>query len=108
MATGSDDSSVRVPSKTLLAERQREVDGKAKSKTTTVTLRIPTELNEWLDQYRHLSYPQRIEKQSLVIEALRLLYMARGQPGTEAFNLEEVLLAKSLGRSSPTGRAKRK
>ena len=106
MATGSDDTSVRAPSKALLAERQKEVDGKAKSKTTTVTLRIPTELNDWLDEYRHLSYPQRIEKQSLVIEALRLLYMARGQPGTEAYNLEDVLLAKSSGRGS--GRSKRK
>lgn len=106
MATGSDDTSVRAPSKTVLAERQKEVEGKAKSKTTTVTLRIPTELNDWLDEYRHLSYPQRIEKQSLVIEALRLLYMARGQPGTEAYNLEDVLLAKSPGRSS--GKSKRK
>jgi hypothetical protein len=106
MATGSDDTSVRAPSKVLLAERQKEVEGKAKSKTTTVTLRIPTELNDWLDEYRHLSYPQRIEKQSLVIEALRLLYMARGQPGTEAYNLEDVLLAKGPGRN--VGKSKRK
>ena len=93
------DSTVKLPSKALLAERQREADGKSRSKTTTVTLRIPVELNDWLDEYRHLSYPQRIEKQSLVIEGLRLLYMARGQPGTESFNLEEVLLAKASGRS---------
>lgn len=106
MATGSDDGSVRAPSKALLIERQKDVDAKALSKTTTVTLRIPTELNDWLDEYRHLSYPQRIEKQSLVIEALRLLYMARGQPGTEAYNLEDVLLAKSPGGRS--GRSKRK
>jgi hypothetical protein len=106
MATGSDDTLVKTPSKALLVERQKEVDGKAKSKTTTVTLRIPTELNDWLDEYRHLSYPQRIEKQSLVIEALRLLYMARGQPGTEAYNLEDVLLAKSPGRG--LGKSKRK
>ena len=106
MATGSDDTSVKAPSKALLVERQKEVDGKAKSKTTTVTLRIPTELNDWLDEYRHLSYPQRIEKQSLVIEALRLLYMARGQPGTEAYNLEDVLLAKSSGRGSSKSKRK--
>jgi hypothetical protein len=102
-----DDSHVKLPSKALLTERQREADGKSKSKTTTVTLRIPVELNNWLDEYRHLSYPQRIEKQSLVVEGLRLLYMARGQPGTEAFNLEEVLLARgSLG--SATSKSKRR
>ena len=106
MATGSDDTSVKAPSKALLVERQKEVDGTAKSKTTTVTLRIPTDLNDWLDEYRHLSYPQRIEKQSLVIEALRLLYMARGQPGTEAYNLEDVLLAKSSGRGSSKSKRK--
>jgi hypothetical protein len=106
MATGNDDDLVRMPSRTLLVERQKEADRKANSKTTTVTLRIPTELNEWLDEYRHLSYPQRIEKQSLVIEALRLLYMARGQPGTEAYNLEDVLLTKGPGRN--LGKSKRK
>ncbi len=78
----------------------------SKSKTTTVTLRIPTELNDWLDEYRHLSYPQRIEKKALVIEGLRLLYMARGQPGSEAFNLEEVLLSKAPGRSASKSKRK--
>jgi hypothetical protein len=98
--TGSstDNKAIKFPARALLAERLQEADSKSKSKTTTVTLRIPTELNDWLDEYRHLSYPQRIEKQSLVIEGLRLLYMARGQPGTEAFDLEEVLLAKTPGR----------
>jgi hypothetical protein len=106
MAVGGDDNLGKLPSKGLLLERQREAEAKAKSKTTTVTLRIPVELNEWLDEYRHLSYPQRIEKQALVVEGLRLLYMARGQPGTEAFNLEEVLLAKVPGRG--LGKSKRK
>ena len=96
--SSDDDTSTKPPSRALLSERQREADLKAKSKTTTVTLRIPTELNDWLDEYRHLSYPQRIEKQSLVIEALRLLYMARGQPGTPVLNIEELLLAKASGR----------
>ena len=83
----------KAPSRAVLTERWNEVQEKAASKTTTVTLRIPTELNEWLDQYRHLSYPQRIEKQSLVIEALKLLYLARGQPGTEVYALDQLLLA---------------
>lgn len=97
MAGNGDDDRVKVPSRNMLLERQREAEEKAKSQTTTVTLRIPTELNDWLDEYRHLSYPQRIEKQALVVEALRLLYMARGKPGTEAFNLEQVLLTKRKG-----------
>ncbi len=94
----NDNKALKFPARALMAERLQEADRKSKSKTTTVTLRIPTELNDWLDEYRHLSYPQRIEKQALVIEGLRLLYMARGQPGTEAFNLEEVLLTKASGR----------
>jgi len=107
MAAGSGDDVKRLPSRSILVERQREAVEKAQSKTTTVTLRIPTALNEWLDEYRHLSYPNRIEKQSLVTEALRLLYMARGRPGTEAYNLEDVLLTRGSTRSS-TGRSKRK
>jgi hypothetical protein len=73
--------------------------------TTTVTLRIPTELNEWLDRYRFV-YPQRIEKQTLVIEALKLLHLARGEPGTPAHSLEEMVLAglkDARGRKSKKG-----
>lgn len=106
--TGSsnDNKALKSPARALLAERLQEVDSKSKSKTTTVTLRIPVELNDWLDEYRHLSYPQRIEKQALVVEGLRLLYMARGQPGTDAFNLEEVLLAKASGRGASKSKRK--
>jgi hypothetical protein len=104
--SSKDNKEPKAPTRALLMERLQEADSKSKSKTTTVTLRIPTELNDWLDEYRHLSYPQRIEKQALVIEGLRLLYMARGQPGSDAFNLEEVLLSKASGRS--VGKSKRK
>jgi hypothetical protein len=83
---------VKMPSKTLLKERLADAELKAKSPTMTVTLRIPAELNSWLDEYRHLSYPQRIEKQSLVIEALKLLYMARGKPGSPSYALDELVL----------------
>jgi len=86
-----------VPSRTVLMQRRQEADAKAQSKTTTVTLRIPIELNSWLDEYRHLSYPKRIEKQGLVIEALRLLYMARGQPGSDVYDLEGFLTSKGSG-----------
>jgi hypothetical protein len=96
----SNQNVTKAPSRTLLTERWNEVQEKAASKTTTVTLRIPTELNDWLDQYRHLSYPQRIEKQSLVIEALKLLYLARGKPGTEVYALDQLLLAPGSGRKT--------
>jgi hypothetical protein len=109
MASRDDGAAVgaKIPARALLLERLQEADEKSKTKTTTVTLRIPSELNDWLDEYRHLSYPLRIEKQALVVEALRLLYMARGQPGTEAYDLEKVLLAKSSNRST-TGKPKRR
>jgi hypothetical protein len=60
-----------------------------------VTLRVPRELNEWLDEYVHRSWPQRIRKQALVIEALRLLYARRGQWG------EPVLLTELLEEDKP-------
>ncbi len=103
---GGDQSEKRpTPSRSVMIQRRQEAEVKAKSKTTTVTLRIPTELNSWLDEYRHLSYPTRIEKQGLVVEALRLLYMARGQPGSEVYDLEALLTSKS---STAGGRSKRK
>lgn len=55
----------------------------AATPTMTVTLRIPQGLNEWLDEYVHLSWPQKIRKQELVIEALRLLYARRGKAGED-------------------------
>jgi hypothetical protein len=50
------------------SERLQEADSKSKSKTTTV--HSDPELNDWLDEYRHLSYPQRIEKQAPVTYGL--------------------------------------
>jgi hypothetical protein len=49
----------------------------------TVTLRIPQAFNEWLDEYVHRSWPQKVRKQELVIEALRLLYARRGHAGED-------------------------
>jgi hypothetical protein len=53
----------------------------AASPTTTVTLRIPRELNDWLDEYIHRAWPQKVRKQDLVGEALRLAFARRGRPG---------------------------
>ena len=66
-------------SEALLKERSREAQQMAKSRTMTVTLRIPEELNAWLDEYVHLSFPERIKKQELVTEALQLIYARRGK-----------------------------
>ena len=57
----------------------------------TVTLRIPHALNEWLDEYVHRSWPQRVRKQELVTEALKLLYARRGRAG------EDILSTPLLG-----------
>jgi hypothetical protein len=57
----------------------------AMSPTTTVTLRVPIALNEWLDAYVHGAWPERVRKQELVTEALQLLIARRGGPGQERF-----------------------
>ncbi|MEO2090311.1 MAG: hypothetical protein ABGY75_12540 [Gemmataceae bacterium] len=49
--------------------------------TVTVTFRLPRELNDWLDEYVHRSWPERVRKQELVAEALRLLFARRGRAG---------------------------
>jgi hypothetical protein len=66
---------------TLLDARIEEVERLACTPTITVTVRIPRALNEWLDAYVHGSWPERVLKQGLVIEALKLLYARRGRPG---------------------------
>ena len=53
----------------------------AESAATTVTLRLPRELNDWLDEYVHRAWPERVRKQELVIEGLRMLFARRGRPG---------------------------
>jgi hypothetical protein len=49
--------------------------------TTTVTLRLPIRLNEWLDAYVHGAWTSKVRKQELVAEGLRLLVARRGGPG---------------------------
>lgn len=70
-------------SRSPLTERIETAQTMAASPTMTVTLRIPMDFNAWLDEYVHLSWPQRIRKQELVVEALRLLYARRGKAGEE-------------------------
>jgi hypothetical protein len=67
----------------VLEKRLPLADELAKTPTTTVTLRLPAGLNQWLDGYIHGAWPTRIRKQDLVVEALRLLVARRGGPDDE-------------------------
>lgn len=62
----------------------------AETSTTTVTLRIPSAFNEWLDAYRHLVYPERIGKQQLMVEGLSMAFMRRGWPGQPTPDFDAV------------------
>ena len=66
-----------------LASRVEAATKMARSSTMTVTLRLPREMNDWLDGYVHGAWPVRIKKQELVVEGLRLLIARRGNPGEE-------------------------
>lgn len=69
-------------------ERVRDATRRAKSTTVTVSLRMPQELNVWLDAYVHESWPQRVKKQDLIIEALRMLIARRGKAGESIVSTE--------------------
>lgn len=98
-------SKSKVAGKSLLLQRKEQAEAMAQSKTDAVTLKIPGELNEWLDRYRHHSYPNRIEKQTLVAEALKLLFLSRGEPGSPFVPVEDAILGKA---SSQRGRKSKK
>lgn len=72
----------------LLERRTEEAKAMAETPTMTVTLRIPTAFNDWLDEYLHGSYPVKIKKQELVVEALQLVYARRGKPKEEILETE--------------------
>ena len=72
----------------LVACRIAEGRRLADTPTTTVTLRLPRGLNDWLDEYVHRAWPERIRKQELVAEALRLLLARRGRPGEPVLDTE--------------------
>jgi len=72
----------------FLSERVTEAERMGKSPTTTVTLRLPRELNDWLDEYVHRAWPEKVRKQELVIEALRILFARRGRPSEPLIETE--------------------
>lgn len=65
----------------LISDRAAEARRMSDSPTVTVTFRLPREMNDWLDEYVHRSWPERVRKQELVAEALRLLFAHRGRAG---------------------------
>jgi hypothetical protein len=71
-----------------LERRIEEAKDLSDTSTTTVTLRIPAGFNDWLDEYVHGSWPDKIKKQQLVTEALMLLYARRGKPKEEILHTE--------------------
>ena len=87
---------------TLLDRRWEEAIAMAASPTTTVTLRVPHAFNDWLDEYLHGAWPEKIKKQELLIEALQLLYVRRGKPKEEI--LETELLPQSQTAQNVRGR----
>lgn len=72
----------------ILAKRIDEAQKMADSPTMTVTLRIPQQMNEWLDEYVHGAWREKIKKQDLVIEALCLVIARRGRVGEEILSTE--------------------
>jgi hypothetical protein len=72
----------------LLTVRLAEGRRLAETPTTTVTLRLPRGLNDWLDEYVHRAWPKRVRKQELVAEALRMLVVRRGRPGEPVLDTE--------------------
>ena len=93
--------SKRAPSRrpaAVLERRAREAEEMAGTPTVTVTLRIPAAFNEWLDAYRHLSYPRRVGKQELVVEGLKMAYKRRGKAG-EPILEEEIVSRRTASRT---------
>jgi hypothetical protein len=72
----------------VLEKRIEEAQALSETSTTTMTLRIPAGLNDWLDEYVHGSWPDKVKKQQLVTEALMLLYARRGKPKEEIIPTE--------------------
>jgi hypothetical protein len=69
--------SVEHPGFTSIKERAKLAAQMTDGPTTTITLRIPAQMNEWLDEYVHRAWPKKIKKQDLVIEALQMLIARR-------------------------------
>jgi hypothetical protein len=76
------------PKEGTLSRRIEEAQQMAESPTMTVTLRIPQQLNEWLDEYTHGAWKEKIKKQDLVIEGICLSFARRGRYGEEVLSTE--------------------
>jgi hypothetical protein len=76
------------PSRKAVEQRIELARELSKSPTTTVTLRLPHRINEWLDAYVHGAWPERVRKQELVVEALMLLIARRGGPGEKVLDTD--------------------
>ena len=63
-------------------ERLAKARELAATPTTTVTLRVPVALDDWLNRTWRQTHPERLTKKGLVTEALTLLYLLRGEPNT--------------------------
>ena len=63
------------------SERAERAAQMTTGSTTTITLRIPIQMNEWLDEYVHRAWPKKVKKQDLVIEALQMLIARRVAAG---------------------------
>ncbi len=98
MNSKSEPTKPRLPKATarqlkLLTKRLALAQELARTPTRTVTLRLPDGLNGWLDAYVHSSWPTRIRKQELLVEAMQLLIARRGGAREEV--LAPELLAES-------------
>jgi hypothetical protein len=69
--------------KKTLEKRLALADELANTPTTTLTLRLPVGMNQWLDAYVHGVWQTKVRKQELVIEAMRLLIARRGAPNED-------------------------
>ena len=58
-----------------LAFIHKHAEEMARTRLIPMTLRIPEELNDWLDEYAHDHRKEGVKKQSLISRAVQLLYI---------------------------------
>ncbi|MCC6447034.1 MAG: hypothetical protein IT210_26715 [Armatimonadetes bacterium] len=72
----------------VLTQRIEDAAQRASTPSVTVTFRLPQAVNEWLDEYVHRAWPERVKKQDLVLEALKMLIARRGEAGAAVLPTE--------------------
>ena len=65
------------------ADAQRDAQRMAASRAIPITLRMPEELNDWLDEYAHSHRKQGVKKQDLIARAVQLLVVELEAEGNE-------------------------